>query len=273
MEHLEPFKFPGCKHRLLPTILALIGKVDGTYYEPYLGSGAVFYALAAAGQIEDAHLSDSDPWICRAHNECGSAESLRQVKRWGEQVFDEGWFKELRAAVNGEFHCDGWAGQFCALQGAAFQGMYRRSAKSGTYNVPWCKKPNPPIPSPERLQRAAALREKHAWEVHRMNALVAIGDAVRGDVVYLDPPYVGAWSAYGSGIAFTEHDLTMLVRACERAARRGARILLHHLDTPMFRGPVAGWEIHPVNTPARLAPKAKDRGTRNEIIAILGGAA
>ena len=272
MEHLEPFKFPGCKHRLLPTILALIGKVDGTYYEPYLGSGAVFYALAAAGQIVDAHLSDIDPWICRAHNECGNPESLIAVKGWGDVIFSEDAFSELRADVNGGAS-PGWAGQFCALQGAAFNGMYRRSARDGAYNVPWCKKPNPPIPSPERLQRAAALREKHAWEVHCMNALVAIGDAARGDVVYLDPPYVGAWSAYGSGVAFTEHDLTMLVRACERAARRGARVLLHHLDTPVFRDEATGWEIHTVNTPARLAPKAKDRGTRNEIIAILGGAA
>lgn len=270
MEPIEPFKFPGCKRKLVPVILPLIREVRGTYYEPYLGSGAVFYALAAAGQIREAHLSDSDPWIVGAHNGCGWSDSLREAKHWGDMVFTEAVFDELRAEVNMGRHA-GWSGQFCALQGAAFNGMYRRSAKTGAYNVPWCKKPNPPIPSPERLQRAAALREKHAWEVHCLNALVAISDATRNDVVYLDPPYVGAWSAYGSGIAFTEHDLKMLVRACEKAAKRGARVLLHHLDTPLFRAAVAGWEIHAVNTPARLAPKAKDRGTRNEIIAIIGG--
>ena len=270
VERLEPFKYPGCKAGLAPQILAAIGTVRGTYREPFLGSGAIFHHAVEAGLVTLATLSDADPWIVRAHREFDEPDALDRLAAHRLATWTARYFEAVRARVNYGRN-PGWAGDFIALQAAAFNGVYRRNA-DGASNVPWAKKAKPPVPSVERLVAAASRRNKAA--IFQEPAVGAVHFAIAGDVVYLDPPYVGeVWSAYGSAQTFRAEDLEAVIAAAVRAVHRGVRVVLSHTDTPWVREQLVGWTITTVSTPSRLSPNAKTRGTREEIIAVIGGEA
>ena len=56
-----PFlKWAGGKSRLVPHIIAAAPQHIATYREPFVGAGAIFFALQVSGRIERAVLNDSN---------------------------------------------------------------------------------------------------------------------------------------------------------------------------------------------------------------------
>src|SRR5947207_10657787 len=63
-----PFlKWAGGKRQLLPKILALAPARIETYYEPFIGGGAVFFALAAQRRFSRAVLGDANPELVNCY--------------------------------------------------------------------------------------------------------------------------------------------------------------------------------------------------------------
>jgi site-specific DNA-adenine methylase len=61
-------KFVGGKGSLLPTLMPLLTKAPiAAYHEPFVGGGAVFFALRASGYAGPASLSDSSPDLIGAY--------------------------------------------------------------------------------------------------------------------------------------------------------------------------------------------------------------
>ena len=63
----RPFlKWAGGKTALLPTLLEAAPEQIETYYEPFLGGGALFFALQSERRFEQAVLSDSNEQLINA---------------------------------------------------------------------------------------------------------------------------------------------------------------------------------------------------------------
>ena len=61
-------KWAGGKARLAPQICAAFGDVcSGTYYEPFIGSGAVFLYRRSMGMVKKAVLSDANIKLVEVH--------------------------------------------------------------------------------------------------------------------------------------------------------------------------------------------------------------
>jgi DNA adenine methylase len=54
-------KWAGGKGRLLPELLGRIPSTFEVYHEPFIGGGALFFALAGQGRLGRAYLSDANP--------------------------------------------------------------------------------------------------------------------------------------------------------------------------------------------------------------------
>lgn len=267
---LEPFKFPGCKASLAPQIRALFpASCTGTYYEPFLGSGAVFHAL----EPERAHLSDLDPWV--AHIHAAIRDEPTRVNARLDQHRAATWTRKrhlaMRAWVNRvdvaptRAEAPEWAADLITLIAASHNGVYRRNAAGG-FNVGWNQRPNPSIPDADRIRAASERYRGAVFAVEDFSTVLA--RCGRGDWAYLDPPYVGAgtWNGYG-GCSFDDLDLERLVLDAEAAADRGAIVVLSHLEG-LALGP--RWKVEQVDVVQRIAPTAKDRGVRREILAVVG---
>lgn len=200
------------------------------YIEPFLGSGAIFFAH----QPKNAILSDSNQRLI---------ETYEAVRNDYNRVLDileihdanhcEEYYYSIRNRRCTKPHTR--AAQFIYLNRTCFNGLYRVN-KKGTFNVPIGTKKN-------------ALREDDdfsAWASILKNTIFYAQDfektirmAQTGDFVYVDPPYTvrhnqNGFLKYNEKI-FSWNDQERLSRSLSDASDRGAKILVSNADHDSIR--------------------------------------
>ena len=232
----KPFvKWAGGKRRLwrelknhLPTML---NSKDSTYWEPFLGGGAVFFALAAEGLIKNAVLSDSNKDLMTCY---------KVVKSDIELLIKELSKLEMNHAkdptkhyytIRSRYFADEvqQAARLIYLNKTCFNGLYRVN-KEGKFNVPMGDYQNPTILDEPNLRavhetlRLADLKNGDYSEIVKPN---------RGDFIYCDPPYHRTFSQYVKG-EFSEREQRRLAQTSLEWNKRGAYILLNNSDTELI---------------------------------------
>ena len=149
----RPFlKWVGGKRQLLP---ALLQAVDSTgsfadYHEPFLGGGALFFALSRSGRLSGrSHLSDVNQNLMDAYVGVRDHASaiVRLLKKHRKQHCEE-YFYDVRAAV--PRNLPGRAARVIYLNKTCFNGLYRENSK-GKFNAPFGRYKNPAIFDEEKL--------------------------------------------------------------------------------------------------------------------------
>jgi DNA adenine methylase len=210
----------------------------GRYVEPFLGSGALFFALRAYGWEGDALLSDVfhpllDMYQAIWRDPTRVDLELRERAAAGEGEWD---FYAIRHAFNlvarglPPFADPVQAARFLYLSHRGFNGLWRTN-KRGECNVPWGGIRRKPLPSLDHL--LAASRDLSGAELRCCDFEEAISEAGAGDVVYADPPYVERFTAYAGG--FCDVEQMRLRRCLHEAWERGAAVLASNSDTPLAR--------------------------------------
>lgn len=233
----RPFlKWAGGKQQLLEPILARLPKYIDTYYEPFLGGGAAFFALAAEGRFKDAVLSDANYELIETY--CAVADEvellIRLLSRYRSTEGEYYARRESRPSTRVER-----AARFIYLNKCCFNGLYRVNRR-GEFNVPWCRRENVTIFDAENLRAcSAALRRA---ELHHCDFDVRHGSASRayyegqGDAFYFDPPYLPVsatadFTGYtAEGFSYADH--VRLAAHAQSLWRRGAHVLISGSDTP-----------------------------------------
>ncbi|MCA9491504.1 MAG: Dam family site-specific DNA-(adenine-N6)-methyltransferase, partial [Myxococcales bacterium] len=130
-------KWAGGKSRLAPQIAsAFASPCEGTYYEPFVGSAAVYLHLKAEGKIGRAVLSDANEKLVAVHravrdrvDDLLDALASLPTEDWRERYY------EVREAYNvGPFAGPLHAARFIWLNRAGYNGLYRENRR-GEFNV------------------------------------------------------------------------------------------------------------------------------------------
>src|SRR6185503_4081455 len=145
-------KWAGGKSQLLHEILGRLPEHIDTYYEPFAGGAAVFFALAAEKRFERAVLGDVNPDLLSVYRALQKdvkalIEALeRHRERHGREHF---------YAVRAERPTDPveQAARVVYLNKTAYNGLYRVN-RSGQFNVPFGRYARPAIVDPPRLLAA-----------------------------------------------------------------------------------------------------------------------
>ena len=197
-------KWAGGKSKSLERILAVLPEKIETYHEPFVGGGAVFFALASAGRFERAVLSDcNEDLICvyRAV-QCDVDGLIRLLKklRYDKDEYYKVRGQRPRALLRR-------AARIIYLNRCCFNGLYRVN-RDGRFNVPFGRYKNPKICCEQSLRAAAVALQ--GVELRTDDFEATCERASPGDAVYLDPPYL----PLSSTSRFTEyhHDPFLLAQ-------------------------------------------------------------
>ena len=145
----KPFlKWAGGKTSLLPELLQAAPEQIETYYEPFVGGGALFFALQAEGRFKRAVLSDSNKELINAYmqvrdNVEGLIKALQVHQRKYRAAEDRA---EYYYTIRGKrLTCSlGGAANLIFLNKTCYNGLYRVNSK-GRFNVPHGRYVNPTI--------------------------------------------------------------------------------------------------------------------------------
>ncbi len=181
-----PFlKWAGGKGQLLPELLARLPRAFRTSHEPFVGGGALFFALAGRGRIPRAVLSDAnaplvDTYLAVRDRVDDAIAALRRHPN------DAAHFYRVRAQDSDDLSLAEKAARVVYLNRTCYNGLYRENRR-GEFNVPFGQYMNPTICDAQNLR--ACSRVLQDVEVLRADFTTVLDRARPGNLVYFDPPY------------------------------------------------------------------------------------
>lgn len=262
----QPFvKWAGGKRQLAPAILARLPAEMGTYYEPFVGGGAIFFALKPE-RFEDAVLNDLNSELMTAYKTLKDpAKGRKVIALLKGYPHDREFFNKLRAEPSKR--AIETTARFIYLNRTGFNGLYRVN-KKGEFNVPFGDYTNPTICDDTNLKSLPKALEKVS--LSNMDFEASVEGAVKGDTVYFDPPYVPvsetsnftSYTEVGFGLA--QH--LRLASLFTRLAEAGVCVLLSNADTPRVRQMYHGFKIESINARRNINSKGDRRGPVPELL-------
>lgn len=239
----KPFlKWAGGKTQLLQQLLVRAPSSIGTYYEPFLGGGALFFALQNTDRFSVARLSDLNPDLINAYVQIRDAvgdviDCLSQHdQRYGSgQQQRAKYYYEIRDDLRARFPVEE-AARLIFLNKTCFNGLYRVNSQ-GRFNVPHGRYANPAICDAKGLEEASSALS--GVEITVADFQAAVEPASAGDFVYFDPPYVPVsetsyFTAYTTG-TFGADQQERLAETASKVLANGAKVLLSNSSHPSIR--------------------------------------
>jgi DNA adenine methylase len=273
---LQPFlKWAGGKGQLLDQFEPFFPSEHmRNYYEPFVGSGAVFFHLRPRNLFEHYHLSDVN---------CELITCYRVIR---DQVDD---LITLLAEHNAQ-HCHkhyyavrekdrdpAWADQPDVIRAArmiylnktCYNGLWRVNSE-GHFNVPMGRYTRPAILDEPRLRAASAALQGVTLSVREFDTVE--NDACEGDFVYFDPPYVPL-SATANFTSYAKREFgpdqqRALATTFATLAQQDVRVMLSNSDTPFVRDLYAGFRVETVTARRMINSAKRKRGTVNEVVVL-----
>ncbi len=275
LEAAKPFiKWAGGKTQLLEPISTLLPARIQTYYEPFIGGGAVFWALATAKRFARAVINDWNQEIVDTYLVVRdfTDDLVPLLARLKQEYIEapEATFMRERAKDPTTLAPLHRAARFLFLNRTGFNGMYRVN-KKGQFNVPWGKYENPKILD-EPLLRACSQALDRFVVIRQGDFAAAVADAQQGDVVYLDPPYVPVnatsnFTGYTSG-GFGLNDQHRVALCFAELAERGVAVVASNSDTEVVREIYKGWEMRQIPARRNINSKGDRRGPVMELLIV-----
>ena len=204
-------KWVGNKTKLLPKLNEYLPETFGNYHEIFLGSGAIFFWIAASdssspfeiGTDRQYFLSDINAPLINCHVVVANNYELLtdRLKHYESNDSKDFYNKcrkvKMQVARIGE-NIDA-AARFIYLNRRAYGGMYRENSK-GEFNVPYCDSQTSNLTS-KSMRLCSKILRKASIECCGYSDCDAFEP---GDFVFIDPPYYplsdsASFTSYSAG--------------------------------------------------------------------------
>ena len=183
-------KWAGGKTRLVPLILERLPSQIDTYYEPFVGGAAVFFALATQKRFKRAVLADKNRDLIDVYKGVKTdVDAVIALLQDYTRRHDADTYYATRELDPKTLDLPERAARLIYLNKTGYNGLYRVN-RAGQFNVPFGRYENPQICNEPRLRAAAAALRARGVSLKVADFERASEGAKPGDAVYFDPPYV-----------------------------------------------------------------------------------
>jgi len=269
----KPFvKWVGGKRQLLKQFRELnlyppecFNPESNTYFEPFVGGGAVFFDLLP----KHAELSDTNRELVVTYNVIkDNVDSL--IKSLKKHIYNKEYYLGVRAQDINELSDIEIASRFIFLNRTGFNGMYRVN-KSGQFNVPFGRYRNPLICDENNLRKVSEALQGITITHRDYKDVLEL--AKIGDFIYFDPPYyplnpTSSFTAY-TAKGFFEKEQIELRDTFVKLHERGCFVMLSNSDTPFINelySELEGVSINKIIAGRAINSKGSKRGKINEVL-------
>ncbi|MBN3871829.1 DNA adenine methylase [Nostoc sp. JL33] len=291
--YYRPFlKWAGGKSKLIHKYIKYLPPNIGNikrYYEPFLGSGALFFYLANRySTIKSSYLTDINEELIntyqciqknlgdvifllqeheKQHNKYanyykingGNSKNSKDKNQYYYKVRDENYDRDIERAA-----------RLIYLNRTCFNGLYRVNSK-GTFNVPLGRYENPKICQIDLLDSSSQALSRAEVKTADFKEVLDYANS-SDDFVYFDPPYypiskTSYFTAY-SPHCFSEYDQKKLRDICATLASRGVKVMVSNSYCKEIEDIYReiGFEIHTIQAARTINSNIENRGTISEFL-------
>jgi DNA adenine methylase len=266
---IAPFlKWVGGKRQLIPAINELIPEKITTYYEPFIGGGAVLFNL----QPSKAVINDFNEELINVYKTIkeNPEELILDLK---EHKNESDYFYAIRA-LDRDAGFESLsnlkkASRVIYLNKTCYNGLYRVNS-SGEFNSPFGRYKNPNIVNETTIRAVSKYLNDNDIKILNGDFEEAVKGVRKGSFVYFDPPYhpvstSSNFTGYVQG-GFDMPEQVRLRDLCVKLDEKGVRFLLSNSATPFIEDLYKGFNISYVKANRSINSNAKKRGEIDEIL-------
>jgi DNA adenine methylase len=268
-------RWAGGKRKLAPTICDLFPAEfwsgPGRYFEPFVGGAAVAIEVAKKRSSKEFYLSDSNDDLINLYKTV-QTEPGKLIAYISIQKFSNTSDCYYKVRCTAETEPIARAARTLYLNATCFNGLYRTNA-SGGFNVPFGQLANPDFIKAELIFELSTLLRDAVFSTQNFDEFLDLHQPIKGDVVYLDPPYVplsstASFTSYAKA-GFGTDEQKHLAKVIHRLVENDVSVILSNsytdLTMDIFAG--TGLRFFKVSMMRSIAAKAQSRNSVYEVLA------
>ncbi len=270
----KPFvKWAGGKRQLIPILSENLPQTMGTYFEPFLGGGALLFHILSERDGQICRISDlnSDLVLTYITIRDKPDELIYSLKNHAKryQKDSKSYYYSIRES-NPRSAIEKTS-RLLFLNRTCFNGLYRVNSK-GKFNVPLGRYTNPNIVNEENIRSVSQVLQSRKVSIKCLDFETVLDDAKKDDLVYFDPPYqpVSSTANFTSYThkSFTYDDLKRLAKLCLKLDSKGCKVMLSNSNSQdvveMF--PEKQWRLKKIKANRSINSNSKKRTGHFELL-------
>lgn len=270
----KPFvKWAGGKRQLIPILNENLPKTFGTYFEPFLGGGALLFHMLTERSGQKCSISDLNSDLVLSYitirDRIDDLISSLKSHEKNYQKDSKSYYYSIRES-NPRSEIEKTS-RLIFLNRTCFNGLYRVNSK-GKFNVPLGKYTNPNIVNEDNLRSVSSILQSSKAAIQCRDFEAVLRDAKKGDLVYFDPPYqpvsnTANFTSY-TNKDFTFDDLSRLAELCMRLDSKGCRVLLSNSNSKEVAEIFSNepWKISKIQANRSINSNSKKRTGHFELL-------
>lgn len=261
-------KWVGGKRQLLPELRQRMPKRFTTYYEPFIGGGALFFDRQPAKAVLNDFNGELINVYCQIRDSLELLiESLKRLPNTQEEYYRirqmdrDGTLDDMSQVER--------AARIIYLNKTCYNGLFRVNSH-GEFNSPFGFYKNPNIVNESVLRAVSAYLANRELKFECGDYNAALKGIRKGSFVYFDPPYdpvssSASFTGYTQG-GFDTADQERLCEVCKSLNRKGVKFMLSNSDTELINSLYKDFKIDKVAARRNVNSDGTKRGEVLEVI-------